>query len=112
MSATTIKQLVEPQKLTASATAVLYTAPASTVATIQAAVLVNRTAAAVQCIIYNTPPSTAVADDYCLVTVTVPAGKSYLCPELINQKISAGRELHALGNGVTFAVGGAEVAGQ
>lgn len=112
MAATTVKQLVESQTLSASAASALYQAPTSTVASIQGATLLNTTGGVVACSVYITPQSTAPATQYQLVSINIAAGKSYLCPELVNQKVSAGHEIHALGNGVTFAVGGVEVAGQ
>lgn len=112
MASTTIKQLVESQVLSASAASALYQAPDSTVASVQGATLMNTTAGVVACAVYVTPKATAPAVQYQLVSVNLAAGKSYLCPELINQKISAGHEIHASGNGVTFAVGGVEIAGQ
>ena len=112
MAATTIRQLVEAQLLTASATSALYQAPDSTVASIQGATLLNTTAGVVTCTVYITPKATAPAVQYALVSVNLAAGKSYLCPELVNQKVTAGHEIHALGDGVTFAVGGVEIAGQ
>ena len=109
MATTIVKQLIESRIIGAG---VLYQCPLLTVASIQAAVLVNTTAGTVACEVYITPASGTPAADNTLVSVALAAGKPYLCPELINQKISPGYEIHAAGTGVTIAIAGVEIIGQ
>ena len=106
---TVSKQFIEAQVIGAGA---LYTAPTLTVGKIQAAMLLNATGSPVACAVYVTAAagSPAVATQF--VDVTIAAGKSYLCPELLNQMVSAGHEIHASGAGVTIAVAGVELSGQ
>lgn len=109
MSNVVVKELVVPQVVAAS----MYTAPAGATASIQAATFFNGTAGTVvvQAGICSSGVALAAGVNM-LVNETVLAGKTYVCYELINQKIPPGYELRCAGVGCIFAAGGIEVSGQ
>lgn len=94
--------------LSASPT-VLYTAPALTRTTINAAVLTNTTASPITVTVWLVPsggvPATSNAAIYSL---TVAARESRPCPEVVEQVIEPGGTLQAQGEGLTMIVTGTE----
>lgn len=106
---TIAKRLVLGSALTGTA-AVYYTAPNNTKAVIKSAALVNTTAAAIAGTVHVVPVAGAPGAANTLISArNIAAGETYTCPELVNQVLTAGETLQALGNGLTLVVSGAEI---
>ena len=94
-----------------SATAsVVYTTPANTQTSIQAAQAWNPTGSAVIVDVFIAPALGSAADATHVDRVQVPAASASPIYGLINQKMTAGMQLYALGNGVTLTTSGSESA--
>lgn len=102
----TWKQLA--QSVLGASAGLLYTAPTSTYATIQAANLWNPTGSPVAVKFYIVPVGGSETDATTVESITVPAGQSIQVPNLINHKITPQMMLWASGLGVTCTVSGAE----
>jgi uncharacterized membrane protein YjjB (DUF3815 family) len=77
---------------------------------ITAAALVNTTAAPVAASVYLVPSGGAADASRCLISArTIAPGETYFCPELINQGLSAGGTVQALGAGLTFRYTGRDL---
>lgn len=77
--------------------------PALTTRVLKAASLINTTASPIAATVYLVPSGgTAGGANTIISARTVAAGESYPCPELVNQGVSAGGAVQALGNGLTF----------
>lgn len=100
------KQLVESQIVAAGS---LYACPTGKVASIQAAMLCNTTAGTIAATVYITGAAGTLNDAATFIkAVDVLSHDTYLCPELIGQKVTALHQIHVAGAGLTFAVGGIE----
>ncbi len=109
MANVVVKELVPPQVVAA----MMYEAPALTTTSIQAATFFNGTAGTVTVQAGITANGVALAAGVnMLLSVAVLAGASYVCYELINQKIPPGYQLRCAGAGCIFGAGGVEVSGQ
>lgn len=94
--------------LTASAD-IHYTAPAATRTVVRAAVLCNTTAGAINASIWlPLQGEGANATTAVLSNVSVAAGASRVCAELVDQVIEPGGTLRASGAGLTLVVSGVE----
>ena len=87
------KQAFAPQTLTAG-DVLAYTVPNDTTAHVRAATLHNQSVTVVAAKIYIVPSAGAVGDAYKLVSKSLAAGQSYLCPEIINQVLKAGDKVY------------------
>jgi hypothetical protein len=77
--------------------------PALTRRIIKAATITNTTGAPIAATVYLVPSGgVAGAANTFVPAVSIAAGASYPCPELINQGLNAGGFVQALGNGLTF----------
>lgn len=100
------KQLVEAQIIAAGS---LYATPVGKVSSIQAAMICNTTGGTVNATVNITGSSGTVnAGNTFVSAVPILAGDTYLCPELIGQKVTALHQIHAAGAGLTIAIGGIE----
>jgi hypothetical protein len=86
-----------------------YTTPTATNTQIRQVTALNTTAAPVTLQVYVVPLAGTAAVGNQLVSFSVPAGGSYLCPELIGKIMAAGSFMQALGTGLTFTASGAEI---
>ena len=106
------KRLVEGVELT-NADVTQYTSPALTKTVIKAANVVNRTAGAVSITVNLVPSGGAVANANLVISaLSIPAGQSYQCPELINQVLEAGDFLSAkasAGASLDFTASGVQI---
>ena len=102
--AITHKQLVAPQKLTASQ-ATLYTVPASTNTQIRAFSVTNTTTNTVGLQVWLG----GTADANKVENKALSAGETYLCIQAINQILKAGNKITAQGDGLSVMVSGAEI---
>jgi hypothetical protein len=85
---------------------------ASTKRVVTAAALVNTTAAAVSASVYVVPAGGAPGAATALINARVIApNETYFCPELINQGISEGGTVQALGAGLTFKYSAKDIIG-
>jgi len=110
MATQAIKQFVEAQIVGA---AVLYEAPATAIGVIQAANIYNGSGATVSVQVAITANGIAVGAGNTFINTTIQAAQSYLCPELINQRVTPGHQIKVAGGaGLTIAIGGTEVIGQ
>lgn len=90
--------------MTGSATT-YYTAVNQTI--IQSMDLVNTSGAAVSCTVYRVARGdTAAARNTTISALSVAAGSTYLCPEMVNMVLEPGDFIQALGNGVTIMASG------
>ena len=106
---TTAKRLVAGSVLTGTA-ATYYTAPTGTRAVIKSAAIVNTTAGALAATVYLVPSAGAAAAANTLISgLSIAAGATYSCPELINHVLGSGDFIQAFGNGLTLIVSGAEI---
>lgn len=101
-------ELCAASTLTGTA-ATKYTAPTATTTQIRQVTALNTTAAPVTLQVYIVPLAGTAGTANQLVSFSVPAGTSYLCPELIGKIMPAGSFMQALGNGLTFTASGAEI---
>lgn len=77
--------------------------PALTRRIIKAATITNTTGAPIAATIYMVPSGGAAsAVNTFMSGLSIAAGSSYPCPELINQGLNAGGFIQAIGNGLTF----------
>ena len=104
----TINWKVLGQAVMTGTPASIYTAPTSTQAAVHAAQVWNPTAAPVTVDVYIVPPAGSAVDGTHVDRVIVPATSSWPIYGLINQKLTAGYQLFAAGNGATITVTGAE----
>lgn len=95
------------QVLTGSAAAV-YTAPNATSATVTAASVWNPSASPVTVDLFIVASGGSAADATHIDRQVIPAASASTMYNAINQKLSSGAALFALGAGVTLTVGGAE----
>lgn len=110
MATSVVKQFVEAQVVGA---AILYEAPALTIGVIQAANIYNDTAGAVAIQVAITANGVAVGAANTFVNQTIASKGTYLCPELINQRVTPGHQIKVTnGVGLTIAIGGVEITGQ
>lgn len=105
--ATIWKELVKGTALTGTS-ALMYTAPALTSATIQAASATNPTAGAVAVNIFLVPVGQSVGAAYRILSQNVPAGATANLSAIVNHKLEPGAMLYADGNGMNLTVSGAE----
>ncbi|KCB26082.1 hypothetical protein [Bordetella hinzii] len=105
--ATTWKELVKGTALTGTA-ALMYTAPALTFATIQAAAVTNSTAGAVAVNVYIVPSGQSVGNAYRVLSQNVEAGATGNLSGLVNHKLEPGATIYADGNGLNLTISGAE----
>lgn len=106
---TSAKRLV-PGSILGAAAATYYTAGANTKAVIKSGSVVNTTAGAISVTVYLVTGAGAPTAAAALISDRpVAAGETYTCPELVNHVLNAGDTIQALGNGLTFAVSGAEI---
>lgn len=105
--ATAWKELVKGTPLT-GAPANLYTAPAGTSATIQAASVTNGLASVVIVAFYIVPVGQSVGAAYRVASRSVPASGVAQFYELINHKLEPGASIYAEGNGTYVTISGAE----
>jgi len=103
----TWKELVKGVPLTGAAASV-YTAPALTYATIQAASVNNSTAAAIAVNVYLVPSGEAQGNGYRIASRSVPAGGVLSLSELVNHKLEPGAQLYADGDGLSLTISGSE----
>ncbi len=101
-------ELCAASTLTGTA-ATKYTVPTATNTQLRQATALNTTAAPVTLQVYIVPTAGTAGTGNQLVSFSVPAGGSYLCPELIGKIMPAGSFLQALGAGLTFTASGAEI---
>ena len=89
--------------LTASAVLQGEAVPASTRRVIKAATICNTTGAPITATVHLVKSGgTPDATNTYISARAIAAGESYTCPELVNQGLSAGGAVYALGNGLTF----------
>lgn len=105
--ATPWKQLVKGTALTGTS-ALMYTAPALTSATIQAAAVNNSTAGAVTVNIFLVPAGQSVGPAYRIASKNVAAASVGNLSEIVNHKLEPGAAIYADGNGMTLTISGAE----
>lgn len=101
------KEMITGTTLTGVASA-LYTAPALTSASIQAATVYNPTTAPVTLSFYKVPNAAAADNTTLIGTRSIPAGQTMQINEAINHKLQAGTSLNASGIGLTLNVSGVE----
>lgn len=100
---TTSVVVVDGAQLTAAAATYGSVVGANTKRIIKAATLTNTTAGAVACTVYLVPSGgTAGASNTVISALSIAAGASYSCPELIGRGLNAGGFLQALGLNVTL----------
>lgn len=104
---TTYKELVKGVTLTGAA-ASLYTAPAATSASIQAASANNPTAGALTLNVYKVPVGRSADATTRIAAKNILAGATAQFPELVNHKLEPGTQLYADGNGCSISVSGIE----
>lgn len=104
----TYKQAFAPNVLGAG-NVTAYTVPVGTTAQLRAITVHNPTASPVVLTANVVPAAGSVGTSNRLLSVTIAAGRSYLCPELINQTLSAGDALVVTGVGLNLMVSVAEV---
>lgn len=110
MAIQVVKQFIQAQIVGA---AIPYECPANTIAVIQAANIYNPTGAPVSIQVGITANGVAVGAANTFINESVPSLKTYLCPEIINQRVPAGHQIKITGGvGLNIAVGGIEVSGQ
>jgi hypothetical protein len=110
MAYSVVKQFVEAQIIGA---AVLYEAPATAIGVIQAANIYNPTGASVQIQVAITGNGVAVGGANTFINELIPTLKSYLCPEIINQRVTPGHQIKVTGGaGLNIAIGGVEISNQ
>jgi hypothetical protein len=95
--------------LTGSAASVFGGVAANTQVAIHAAQAWNPTAAPVIVDVFIVPPSGAADDATHVDRVQVPAGRAEPVLGLINQKMTTGMSLYAVGDGVTLTVSGVSI---
>jgi hypothetical protein len=105
--ATTYKELVKGASLTATA-ASLYTAPAATSASIQAASANNPTAGVVLVEVFKVPSGRAADGTTRIAAKNVAAGATAQFPELVNHKLEPGTQIFVDGNGCSISISGIE----
>lgn len=101
------REMVAGATLTGSATS-LYTTPALTAATIQAATIYNSTGAPITVLIYKVPSGKAADITTLISTRSVPAGATVIANEALNHKLQAATQLFATGSGLTLNISGVE----
>jgi hypothetical protein len=104
---TTYKEMVKGATLTGAASS-LYTAPASTSASIQAASANNPTGGAVTLNVYKVPSGRAADATTRIAAKTIVAGATGQFPELVNHKLESGTQIFADGNGCSISISGIE----
>ncbi len=88
---------------------VAYTVPAATRTTITAATLCNSTGAAVPCTVWLVPAGgTTGTGNVVLAAVSVAAGATRICNELVGQVLAPGGQIIAIGAGVALVASGTE----
>lgn len=92
----TYKQALAPQTLIAG-DVLAYTVPTGTIAQIRATTLHNQSVDVVIAKVYVVPSAGIVGDAYKLVSKSLAAGQSYLCPEIINHVLKAGDKVYISG---------------
>lgn len=103
-----ISWLTLAQTVLTGSAATIYTSPVGTQTSVHTAQLWNPTGAPVVVDIFVLPVSGSAADGTHVDRITVPATSAATSYGLINQKMSTGQALSALGNGVTITVSGAQ----
>lgn len=101
------REMVQGVTLTATAASV-YTAPANTSATIQAATASNTTGAAVQVDLHKVPVAGSATAANKIATRIVPAGKTVTLFDALNHKLEPGTQLFAVGLDCGLSVSGVE----
>lgn len=101
------KEMITGATLTGSAVA-LYTSPALTAASVQAATCYNPTASVVILQVFKVPVSGSATSATLICSRNVPSGVSVMVNELINHKLEAGTSIFALGAALTLNVSGVE----
>lgn len=101
------KEMVKSSTLSSSS-ANLYTAPAQTSASIQAATCYNTTLAPVLLTVFKVPANGAADTSNIICVRSVPAGSTVQAIEMINHKLEPGTSIYANGLGLTFNVSGVE----
>lgn len=88
---------------------VVYTVPPATRTTITAATLCNSTGAAVPCTVWLVPAGgTPNTGNLVLSAVSVAAGATRICSELVGQVLAPGGQIIAIGAGVALVASGTE----
>jgi hypothetical protein len=105
--ATVWKELVKGTNLTGTS-ALVYTAPSLTSATIQAAAITNPTAGAVVVNIFLVPVGQSVGASYRILSQIIPAASTGNLSAIVNHKLEPGAMLYADGNGMSLTISGAE----
>lgn len=95
------------QVLTGTATLV-YSVPANTQAALHAASVWNPTGAPVTVDLFLVPAGGTAIDGTHIDRQVIPAASASTMFNAINQKVSPGAAIYALGLGVTLTLGGAE----
>lgn len=89
-------QAFAPQTLTAG-DVLAYTVPVSTTATIRACTIHNSDSTPHAITVFVVPSSGSVGDAYQLLSKTLAARQSYLCPEIVNHILKAGDKVYMNG---------------
>lgn len=89
--------------LTAAAANQGTVVPALTRRVVKAATLTNTTGTPIAATVYMVPPAGAAGPSNAVISgLSIAAGASYPCPEMINQGLNPAGFIQALGNGLTF----------
>ena len=91
-------QAFAPQTLS-SGDVLAYTVPVSTTATIRACTVHNSDTSPHAMKVFVVPSTGTVAATYELLSKTLAAGQSYLCPEIVNHILKAGDRVYMNGEG-------------
>jgi len=106
----TYKQAYAPNVLGAG-NITAYTVPTGTTAQLRAITVHNPTASPIVLTANIVPVSGSLGTSNRLLSFTIPAGRAYMCPELINQTMTTGDALVFTGAGLNLMVSVAEVVG-
>lgn len=104
----TYKQAFAPNVLGAGNTTA-YTVPTGTTAQLRAITVHNPTASPVVLTANAVPAAGSLGTSNRLLTITIAAGRAYMCPELINHTLTTGDALVFSGTGLNLMVSVAEV---
>ena len=89
--------------LTATADVQGAVVPASTVRKITKMTAYNSTGGAVTLEVYVVPATLSADTTHRIMSVSIAAGKTYLCPEIIGMGIKAGGTIYAKGLALSFS---------
>lgn len=107
---TTSVYIFDGAQLTGAAATYGTVVPVLTKRVIRAAVLTNTTGSPVACTVYMVPSGgTAGASNTIVPSISIAAGGSYTCPEMIGEGLNAGGFIQALGLNVTFKYTATEI---